>query len=148
MKNHIRSARITLWVNRGVGVLMGVLLFTLPLILRWYANFRDIGQTGERVVMAAFYCCAVVIGIALWNLDAMLRGILKGEVFVAENVRRLRTVCLCCGVVCLITLIAAFAYPPLMFITVIMGFLCLTVSVVANVMDAAVALREENDLTV
>ena len=28
------------------------------------------------------------------------------------------------------------------------GFLCLVVSVVASVLDAAVALREENDLTI
>ena len=32
--------------------------------------------------------------------------------------------------------------------TVVMGFLCLVVNVVATVMDAAVAIREENDLTV
>jgi hypothetical protein len=31
---------------------------------------------------------------------------------------------------------------------VIMAFLCLVVSVVAQVMAAAVAIREENDLTV
>ena len=48
----------------------------------------------------------------------------------------------------LICLIAGVAYPPVMFIAIIMGFLCLTVSVVASVMDAAVALREENDLTI
>ena len=36
----------------------------------------------------------------------------------------------------------------LMLIGAIMGFLCLVVSVVANVLDSAVALREENDLTI
>ena len=37
---------------------------------------------------------------------------------------------------------------PLIFLAVIMGFLCLMVSVVAGVMDAAVSIREENDLTI
>ena len=43
---------------------------------------------------------------------------------------------------------AAFFYPPLVFMTVIMAFLALAVSVVKNVMAAAVEIREENDLTV
>lgn len=148
MKSHKLPARITLWVNRGVGILIGILLFTLPLILDWYANFRDLGEIGQRVVTVAFYCCAVVIAVALWNMDVMLRAILRDEVFVSDNVRRLRTLRLCCGLVSLICLIAGVAYPPVMFIAIIMGFLCLTVSVVASVMDAAVALREENDLTI
>ena len=33
-------------------------------------------------------------------------------------------------------------------LVVIMGFLCLAVSVVSQVMGAAVAIREENDLTI
>ena len=39
-------------------------------------------------------------------------------------------------------------YPPLIFLAVIMAFLAMAVSVVKNVMAAAVELREENDLTV
>jgi hypothetical protein len=37
---------------------------------------------------------------------------------------------------------------PLIFMLIVMAFLCLVVSVVASVMDAAVTIREENDLTV
>ena len=37
---------------------------------------------------------------------------------------------------------------PLVFLAVIMGFLFLVVDVVGHVMDAAVTLREENDLTI
>ena len=39
-------------------------------------------------------------------------------------------------------------YQPLLFLTAIMTFLSLTVSVVRSVMGAAVQMREENDLTV
>lgn len=38
--------------------------------------------------------------------------------------------------------------PALIFMTMIMAFLALAVSVVKNVMAAAVEIREENDLTV
>lgn len=142
------SAVATLWINRAVMVLMGVLLFTLPALLNWYAKYRFLTVQGRTALIVAFYCCAVFIFIALWFMDALLRSIGKGEVFVRPNVRRIRRIRLCCGIVSLICLPAALFYLPLVFMVVIMGFLCLAVSVVASVMDAAVAIREENDLTV
>ena len=148
MKKATTSALVTLWINRAVALLIGVLLFTLPMLLDWYAQFRELTPQGERVLCLSFYCCAVVIGTALWFMDALLRSILRGEVFIRENVLRIRRIRLCCGIVALICLPSAFAYPPLLFLAIIMGFLCLVVSVVANVMDAAVSLQEENDLTI
>ena len=37
---------------------------------------------------------------------------------------------------------------PLIFLSLIMGFLSMVVNVVSQVMKAAVAIREENDLTI
>ncbi len=148
MKKVNTSALVTLWINRAVAVLIGILLFTLPMLLDWYAKFRELTPQGEKVLCLSFYCCAVVIGVALWFMDALLRSILRGEVFVRENVLRIRRIRLCCGMVALICLPTALSYPPLIFLAIIMGFLCLVVSVVANVMAAAVAIREENDLTI
>lgn len=148
MKKTDVSAAVTLWINRAVAVLMGVLLFVLPSFLNWYSQFRLLTAPGRTALTVSFYCCAVFIFIALWFMDALLRSIRAGEVFVRANVQRIRRIRLCCGIVSLICLPAALFYLPLIFLVVIMGFLCLTVSVVASVMDAAVAIREENDLTV
>lgn len=148
MKKNDVSPAVMLWINRAVMVLMGVLLFALPPFLHWYAEFRFLAVDGRIAVTVAFYCCAVFIFIALWVMDGLLRAIGKGEVFVRSNVSRIRKIRLCCGMVSLICLPTALFYLPLIFLAVIMGFLCLTVSVVASVMDAAVAIREENDLTV
>ena len=148
MKKSDISAVVTLWINRAVAALMGVLLFALPSLLNWYARYRVLTQPGKTALIIAFYCCAVFIFLALWFMDALLRSIGRGEVFVRPNVLRIRRIRLCCGIVSLICLPAALFYPPLIFLVVIMGFLCLAVSVVASVMDAAVVIREENDLTV
>ena len=43
---------------------------------------------------------------------------------------------------------AAVFYLPLVFMAVIMGFLFLVTGVLTKVMDAAVNIREENDLTI
>lgn len=140
--------KITLWVNRGVAVALAVLLFALPSILDWYTGFRFLSNAERNIITVAFYCCVVVIGWALWNLDSLLSAILVRQVFVRKNVRAVRHIQWCCGLVALITVATCFAYLPLVFLAVIMGFLCLVVSVVASVMDAAVTLREENDLTI
>lgn len=141
-------AKITLWVSRFVAVVLVVLLFTLPAILDWYTGFRFLSEVEQRVITIAFYCCVVVIGFALWNVDGMLRSILAERVFVRENVCAIRCIQWCCGLVSAITGVTCFAYLPLVFLAVIMAFLCLMISVVASVMDAAVTLQEENALTI
>lgn len=148
MKSSPISARITLWANRFIALILLVMLFFLPALLRWYGSVRTLTDTERLSITAAFYCCAVVTGYALWNMEALLRNILARRVFVWENVKRIRRTGWCCAGVSLICLPAAFGYPPLIFLVVIMAFLCLVVSVVCQVMKAAVTIREENDLTV
>ena len=143
-------AKVTLWVNRVVAAVVAVLIFTLPRVLRWYAgllNYTPIERDFKAFVVA-FWCCAVVILFALWNMEKLMRNILRQEIFIRDNVQLVRRVQWCCGSVALICLVATYFVLPALLFTAIMGFLCLAVSVVASVLDAAVALREENDLTI
>ncbi len=142
------SAAITLWANRAVALLLAVLLFTLPMLLDWYCQYRSLTALERTALTVAFYVCSVVVALALWNMDSLLRAIRREEVFVKENVRRIRVVQWCCAAVCLICIPAALCYYPLVFMVIVMGFLFLTVGVVCRVMEAAVAIREENDLTI
>lgn len=148
MNKQNSSAKMTLWVNRAVAVLMVVLVFVMPAIMEWYTGFRFLTQAQQTGVLVAFYCCVAIIGWALWNLDCLLRRILAQQVFIRKNVRCIRHVQWCCGIVSLLCGLAGIVYLPLLFLMVIMAFLCLVVSVVASVMDAAVSIREENDLTI
>lgn len=148
MKKTLDSVTVTLWATRLVALILLILIFTLPMLLDWYCQFRTLLPIERTAITAAFYCCAVVIAIALWNMDALLRNIRRGQVFILENVRRIRTVQWCCGGTALICVPATVCYYPLVFMVVVMSFLCLAVSVVCRVMDAAVTIREENDLTI
>ena len=142
------SAKITLWINRLIALALLVLIFTMPDLLRWYETIRIMGEHVPRTISIAFYCCCVPVAAALWDLDRILRNILAARVFVSGNVvciRRIRWYCLATGLICLP---AAFSYPPLIFVFVIMVFLALVVSVLSSIMHAAVTLREENDLTI
>lgn len=140
--------RITLWVNRCIFVLLVALLPALPFLLNWYGTVRQLSSLEYWAIMIAFYICAVITAVALWKLEQLLRNILAGQVFVRKNVRHIRTVQWCCGLVSLVCLPAACCYLPLVFMVIIMAFLCLVVSVVAQIMAAAVEIREENDLTI
>lgn len=148
MKRSFNTVTVTLWAGRLAALAVTVLLFTLPMLLDWYCQYRVLRDVERTALTVAFYCCAAVIFAALWNMDALLRSIRTGQVFVAENVRRIRRIQWCCGGIALICVPASLCYYPLVFLVAVMGFLCLAVSVVSSVMDAAVAIREENDLTV
>ena len=147
-KRKIFRIKLTLWCNRLVALAVAAMLFLLPAVLDWYQEFRWLTEVDRLVLMICFYACAAVISVALWNVDRMLTDILSLQVFTRKNVRRIRIVTVCCGLVSLLCIPAAVAYMPLIFLVAIMGFLCLMVSVVAGVMDAAVSIREENDLTI
>lgn len=148
MKRVFNSVHVTLWAGRLVAAVVFVLLFTLPTVLQWYGQYRALTQLESNAITAAFYLCAVAVGIALWNMDSLLRSILNAEVFTHENVRKIRMIRWCCFGVSVICIPAAFCYYPLVFMVLVMGFLSLAVTVVVRVMAAAVEIREENDLTV
>lgn len=142
------TAKITLWVNRCMMAALLLLAIFLPKIMDWYCKLRVLSDTERSAITIAFYVCAVVAAFALWQFEKLLENILNGQVFVRENVNRIRTIRWCCLAVSVICLPAAVCYMPLIFMVAIMAFLALVVSVLASVMDAAVAIREENDLTV
>lgn len=148
MEHKIKSARVTLWAIRAVQVLLAVLGLTMPKLLQLYAELRMLDYQAFLAVLAAFYCCGIVASLALLRMDRLVRNIMSGSIFVAENVNLIRKVCRYCGAVSLICIPASVQYPPLIFVVCIMAFLCLVVRVTAELMDAAVSLREENDLTV
>ncbi len=105
-------------------------------------------DSDKAAITVAFYFCAVAIFTALWNIEKLLGRLLREQVFIPENVQSIRRVQWCSGIVSAACFVACFAYLPLVFLGVIMAFVCLAVGVAACMMDSAVALREENDLTI
>lgn len=142
------SPKVVLWVNRFIFLVLLALLPTMPFILNWYSTIRTLNTAEYLAILIAFYICAVIAGVALWKIDRLLRNILQEDVFVRKNVLHIRTIQWCCALVSLVCLPACFFYLPLVFMTVIMAFLSLVMSVLVKTMEAAVAIREENDLTI
>ena len=148
MEKRVLGAKVTLWATRVIAFAVTVLIFTLPAVVRWYAGVRTLTGREQIAILIGFYCCAPAVLFALWNMDRLLAAILAQEVFTRDCVCRIRRVQWCCGAVTVFSAAAAFFYLPHVFMAVIMGFLFLTVCTLGGVMDAAVTLREENDLTI
>ena len=145
----ISAAKATLFFNSFLALIMVCLLFILPSFLDWYVILRPGMHESARLALVwGFYGCAPAVFFALWELDRMLRAILGRRVFIWRNVKSISRVRWCCLAVSLICLPAAVWYPPIIFMSIIMFFLTLILSVLASVMAAAVEIREENDLTV
>ena len=145
----ISAAKATLFFNRFLAAIMVGLIFGMPALLEWYVTLRPaMNDSARQALTWGFYGCAPAVFFALWELDRMLRAILNRQVFIWRNVRSISRVRWCCLAVSLICLPAACYYTPIIFMSIIMFFLTLILSVLANVMAAAVEIREENDLTV
>ncbi|MBE6804977.1 MAG: DUF2975 domain-containing protein [Ruminococcaceae bacterium] len=96
----------------------------------------------------AFYPGSVFAYITLYSLIRLLFNIKNEQIFINTNVKYLRRISWSCIAVFIITLISGFFYIPYFFIAVAAGFVGLMLRIVKNAFQSAVALREENDLTI
>ena len=149
------SAILSLVICIASSVLLVVLAVTFPFFIRWlYFSYHALQlntAAAERIfaaVIPAFYICVPIAAAALYMLIRLLFNVLHAQVFIPRNVLYLRLVSWCCYAVALVTLIFGFSYFPLLFITFIMAVVGTLLRVVKNVMQTAVELREENDLTI
>ena len=142
------SAKFTLWCNRIIAFIVVALIFFFPRLMDWFEVVRPLGERRITALIIGFYLCVPVVLYALWCIDRLVTNVLKKDVFVEKNVRYIRRLRWCCAGVSLLCIPVAFFYMPLIFMVVIMAFLALVISLVKNVMAAAVELREENELTI
>ena len=149
MCNYKFSSRVTLYCTRIAGAVLLILLCCFPVLLEEYhLHLRFLLEQERTAITAGFYVCAVAVIPALWNMDRLLCNILQNQLFTMENVQHIRAVRWCCLAVCVVCFAAGFGFRALFFLSAMMGFLFLVVTVVGQVLKAAVAIQEENDLTV
>ena len=155
MWNRKHSVTLSLAVCYTVCVLLTVGLFFGPWAVKmWFTVYR--GWNEQSVPMdrmltlfkACFYPCAALAYVTLYSLIRLLLNIKKDNIFITPNVRYLRRISWCCLIVSVITFVAGVFYLPYLFVAVAAGFVGLMLHVVKNVMENAVQLKEENELTI
>lgn len=48
------SAKFTLWCSRGLFIIICLLTFAMPGLLRWYQALRPLGRYGAAAIMIGF----------------------------------------------------------------------------------------------
>ncbi|MBO4872945.1 MAG: DUF2975 domain-containing protein [Lachnospiraceae bacterium] len=108
-------------------------------------------------LLICFLLFSIIAWIALAQLYLMLMNLRRNNVFVAENVRRMRIASWCCFGAAFLGLIAAllcihedlaFHLPVLFCLALAAAFMGLIVRIVKNSFEAAIRMKDELDLTI
>jgi len=155
MWNRKRSVSLSLAACLVFLVILTAGLFFGPWAIKaWFSAFRGWEEDGAamarilKLTMACYYPCAVFAYVTLYSLLRLLWNIKKDAIFVTPNVKYLRCISWCCFAVAFITLLGGTQYLPFLFMTIAAAFVGLMLRVVKNVMESAVAIKAENELTI
>lgn len=147
------SVKISIGVCLVLAFILLVLVVLGPdifeLYMRVYRGFSfEAIKTLKKVFGFCFYPSALFAGVILYCLLRLLFNIKNEVIFIMDNAKYLRIVSWCCFIIGAITFAGGFFYMPFMFVAAAGGFTGMMLRVLKNVMQSAVELREENDLTI
>lgn len=155
MLNSRASTKLSIFVCYFLGVILVTLAVFGPwifeLYLTSYRGFVPDGAALEHIMLTTFVCfypCAVLSAIILFALLKMLNNIKKGMTFIKQNIICLSVVSWCCFIIATITFVGGFFYMPIAAVAAAGVFVGILLRVLKNVMQSAVELREESDLTI
>ena len=148
MKDYQKNVVLTLWVT----YLALAIVIAVSIGLVWILDMNSIARVllpmERTAIIAGYYCSLPMILLALWKVVRLLKNIQHNQLFVSENVKYLAVIRSCCLGIFTVCLVAGCFFFPLLLVVAILGFLGLMMQVLKQVMAQAVAIREENDLTV
>ena len=137
-----------------VGILTAALFIGPWFVKFWFTVYRGWEENGEAMrnkstlFASCFYPCSVFAYITLYSLLKLLFNIKKDEIFIDSNVKYLRRISWCCFAVSFITLVGGVFYIPFLFVAAAAAFVGLMLRIVKNVMQNAVEINVENELTI
>lgn len=122
------------------------MVVSAPWLINWFVDFSQAGLEGrESLFLATIYIGSIPAAYLLYNLLFLLRSIEVGQLFISENVERLRRISWCCFFGAGIAFASLFYYFPWFFVVVAAAFMGLIVRVVKNLVAQATALKNEVD---
>ena len=155
MWNSKRSVNFSLAVVAFVScILLTLLLFGPQLFELYMVAYRGFSPSGEAIKMLkkvfciCFYSSSVFAATILYCLARLLLNIKKNLIFILENAKYLKVVSWCCFVIAIITLGGGIFYMPLLSIAAAGCFTGVLLRVLKNVMENAIELKEEKELTI
>lgn len=130
-----------------IAIVIGIIL-TAPFLVNGYVDYTAKNPAVIRPLLATIYTSAVPGLIAMLALNKLLANIKKRDVFIKKNVKLLRIISWCSFAVSGILFVSGFYYLMFLLIAFAAAFFGLILRVVKNVIEQAVAIKDENDFTI
>lgn len=148
MWNPGKSVKASSICTKIVIILVICAAFAAPFMVKNYVAYA--GKNPELIgpLLATIYVGTVPGLIALFSLDRLLANIKKKDVFIKKNVKYLRVISWCSFAVSAILFVSGFYYLLFLVVAVAAAFFGLILRVVKNVIEQAVAIKNENDFTI
>ena len=121
---------------------------TAPYLVKGYVSYSMKDTAVITPLLALIYACAVPGLTALFSLDRLLANIKARNIFIEKNVKHLRVISWCSFIVSAILFVFGFYYLLFLLMAVAAAFFGLILRVVKNVIEQAVAIKNENDFTI
>lgn len=120
-----------------------------PWLVRWFLDFSRADLVGkEPLFLMTIYIGSVPAAVLLFCLYRLLHGIELDQVFIAANVEHLRRISWSCFAGAVICVASVPYYFPWAFVAVAAAFMGLIVRVIKNIIEQAVELKNESELTI
>lgn len=147
------SDKKSIWLSRScVFIFAAVTILTVVFagyIVDWLIDFSRADLLGKEIkFFVTIYTGFVPAAYMLYNLDALLRQISSGKIFIQLNVGYLRRISWCCMLGGIISIVSAFYYSPWIVVALAASFMGLIVRVIKNMVAYGVKLQDESDYTV
>lgn len=123
-------------------------LVVAPQCVRWYVEVRGMSGEIRTILLICVYTAAVPAVTAMVHMLLLLHNISKGQAFSLASVRHIGAISWCCLIAAVVVGATSVEYLPFALVAGSLLFMFLITRVVCSVMRAAVAIKDENSLTI
>lgn len=122
---------------------------TAPMLIKWVIGTSATLQLSVYpYLLGTIYIGSLPAALLLWLLFKLLRNLGNDIIFEQQNVRLLRCISWCCVCGATICFISTFYYVAWAIVGIAAAFVALIVRIIKNIFAYAIAIKEENDLTI
>ncbi len=143
MKNSVCLSRVFIGF-------FAVLLLGLDVMGFFTSEMEEVLKPSQlNWLRACVYACSVPAWVALWDLWKLTWNLEKGQVFTPGTIRLTRIIAWCCFAAAIISCVCAlFIHVSVIVVSVAAALMGLIVRMVKNVLEQALAMKNELDYTV
>lgn len=147
MKAESKSLTLSIIFTTVFALAMASLTVSIPWLVPFLCKIME--HEGIEAFMTVIACLSLPAG---WGAVVLLYKILfnvkKKRVFVPENVKYLNILSWLCIYVGIVCAVAMFKYLGFLFVGISAFFIGLIVRIVRNIIEEAITIKEENDMTI